>query len=152
MSARIVPSSRQFLGLIAGGALGLLLWELSARVLAPQIIGGPMEPAGLIQALAAKMLGLQLGKLPAEGVHYATGLIGYPIGYWILSRIVSFGSAIDGVIWGVVTWFLALGVFAWLAGFGFLLGYGNLTWLSLMGHLLYGMAAVSVFHDLAGRR
>lgn len=149
MTRTLIPNGRALLGLIVGGAFGLVLWEISARLLAPQIIGGPMEPAGLIISVFKSVLGLSLTKHVAEAVHFATGIIGYPLGYWVFTRIVSLGPALDGVIWGVILWFVALGLFASLAGFPFMLGYGNLTWLSLMGHVLYAYGAVTLYHQIA---
>ncbi|MEM1307388.1 MAG: hypothetical protein AAGG99_07680 [Pseudomonadota bacterium] len=151
MGANIIPTGRQLGALIIGGAFGLALWEVSARLLAPQIIGGPMEPAGLIISLFKAVFGLTLTTTIAETIHIATGLVGYPIGYWVFTRIISLGTALNGLVWGVILWFVALGVFASLAGFPFLLGYGNLTWLSLMGHVLYGYGLATMFRDVAGR-
>jgi len=42
-------------------------------------------------------------------------------------------------------------VFASLAGLPFMLGWIPLTWMSLVGHVIYAQVAVALFHDLEAR-
>lgn len=43
------PPSTATLGkLFAGGLAGLVLWEIWGRLIAPLVIGGPLEPQGLV--------------------------------------------------------------------------------------------------------
>jgi hypothetical protein len=84
-------------------------------------------------------------RLLAEVIHYLTGILLYPLGYWFTSRWVAIlGMLGDGLLWGVVTWILALGVFASLAGLPFMLGWIPLTWFSLIGHVIYAVVGVGV--------
>jgi hypothetical protein len=151
-----VPTARQIVHLAFGGLAGLGLWEVFP-ILAQMITGQGLSPPWLIKLLAANLLGFDL--FPAVEtwphlIHIATGAVGYPIAYFVLSRGVrSFGPIADGVIWGVLTTILALGVFAPLAGLPFLLlaqGAGPLTF-SLLGHIAYAVAAVVVFERLERR-
>ena len=138
--------------LCIGGAAGLLAWEVFARLLTPAVIGGPLEPAALIISLFENLLGLNPGRSAAEALHYLTGIALYPLAYWLLTRPAgSAGPTVDGLAWGVATWIVALGLFASLAGLPFMLGYIPLTWMSLVGHLLYAMVAVSLYHELQPR-
>lgn len=141
-----VPSIRELGLLFAGGFAGLVAWEAFANLIAPLIMGGPLQPFGLIVALFKNLLGLDPGRSFAVAIHYMTGIVGYPILYWLLSRL-ALGTRVvlNGVIWGVITWILALGVFASLAGFPFMLGFGTITWVSLAGHVAYALVAVAVF-------
>lgn len=137
--------------LCIGGAAGLVTWELFARLLTPEVIGGPLEPAALIISLFENRLGVNPGRSAAEVLHYVTGIALYPLAYWILTRLTrSAGPTLDGVLWGVATWVIALGLFASLAGLPFMLGFVPLSWMSLVGHMLYAMVAVSVFFELRG--
>jgi hypothetical protein len=130
--------------LCIGGAAGLVTWEVFARLLTPQIIGGPLQPASLIISLFENP-----GRPAAEALHYVTGVALYPLAYWILTRLArSLGPTLDGIIWGIATWVIALGLFASLAGLPFMLGFIPLSWMSLVGHMLYAMVAVSVFFEL----
>ena len=127
------------------------MWELFARFLTPLIIGGALEPAALVISLFQNVFGFNPGRPLAELIHYSTGILLYPLMYWGLSRTRSFGTAIDGLLWGIATWFLALGVFATAAGLPFMLGFIPLAWMSLFGHVIYGQLAVALFHDLERR-
>ncbi|MEQ8816890.1 MAG: hypothetical protein RLO51_13765 [Thalassobaculum sp.] len=150
--ARLIPDARTVRDLCLGGAGGLLAWELFARLLTPEVIGGPLEPASLIISLFQNLFGFDPGRPAAEALHYVTGIAGYPLAYWVLARLTrSLGPTLDGVLWGVATWFMALGLFASLAGLPFMLGFIPLSWMSLVGHMLYAMVAVSIFFELRQR-
>lgn len=146
-----LPDRGELGRLVAGGLAGLITWEMFARLLTPLVLGGPLEPAALIISLAQNLFGVSPGRLPAEAVHYLTGIVFYPLAYLALRRRCSFGSVVDGLLWGVITWVLALGVFAPAAGLPFMLGWLPLTWMSLLGHLAYGTIAVGLFHRLRWR-
>ena len=123
-------------------------WEVWARLIAPLWIGGPLLPAGLIQAV----FGFQNFPL-AEAIHLVVGIVFYPFGYLFIAKpiadrflpflpwpVVAFG-------FGVGLWVFALYVMAHLiAGFPAFLGFGQLTWASLVGHVLYGLVAGAVVH------
>ena len=148
---RFVPDRRTVTNLAIGGAAGLAAWEFFARALTPLVIGGPLQPAALIMRLFENTLGFNPGWLPAESLHYLTGILLYPLAYWLMTRVFSLGPAFDGLFWGVVTWVIALGFFASLAGVPFMLGWIPLTWMSLFGHVIYAQLAVTLFTQLQGR-
>lgn len=150
-AARVVPSARTAAALVLGAAVGLIAWEIFARAVAPAWIGGPLQPTGLVKSLFANFLGLPVGQGAAQGLHVATGLVFYPAAFWLLTRMHSFGWAVDGLLWGIATWFLALGVFAPLGGLPFLLGIGQITWAALVGHVIYGLGAAGGFAALHRR-
>lgn len=150
--ARLGLDGRTLRNLCLGGAAGLLTWELFARLLTPEVIGGPLEPASLIISLFENLFAVNPGRPAAEALHYITGIALYPLAYWILTRLTrSLGPTLDGLLWGIATWIIALGLFASLAGLPFMLGYIPLTWMSLVGHTLYAMVAVGVFFELRAR-
>jgi hypothetical protein len=135
-------------------------------------------------------------RLWAEAAHYAIGILGYPVAYFVISRSVrSWASALDASVWaifslfaiyslahgtatqfegvfwlivtvftatrfvnpnglvanclswGSFTWFNALGIMAPLAGLPFLLMEwgGALSFMSYVGHIIYGFTAAYVF-------
>ena len=142
-----LPGLRAFGALIAGGIAADLTWEFWARVITPIFVGGPLQPASLI---------LDLFQLPpsyypqAEMLHLTTGAVLYPLLMWTIRSYVFAGTRLqDGLIIGLVTWFLALGVFAPLAGQPFMLGFITLTWFSGIGHVLYGLMLSFVFRAIA---
>ncbi len=192
-------SNRTLVHLFAGGLAGLLIWEIWARVLTKAVLGYPLEPAGLIDAIAQHRFGLSVPYLIREALHYGVGIVGYPVAYFIVSRFVprwplvldaivfvTFSAGVAGLIaggtfapihfifwtaavgliatrainrspliadaitWGNFTWFNALGLMAPIGGLSFyLLGEGGeLSYMSFVGHVIYGAIAVWLFERL----
>lgn len=85
------------LKLFAGGAAGLAIWEIWARVLTRAVLGYPLEPAGLIDAILQHNFGWTVPVLIREAMHYGVGIIGYPLVYYVISRSFPrrFGLALD---------------------------------------------------------
>jgi hypothetical protein len=80
--------------------------------------------------------------------------------FWVIvtgvtaTRAVNPNSLIaDCVSWGSFTWFNALGIMAPLAGLPFLLMEwgGGLSFMSYVGHIIYGFVAAYVFESLERR-
>lgn len=84
-----LPDRSELRRLVAGGLAGLVAWEMFARLLAPLVLGGPLAPAALIISLAPSLFGVSPGRLPAEAVHYLTGIVFYPLAYLRASQRVS---------------------------------------------------------------
>jgi hypothetical protein len=189
----IVPSPAILMRLFAGGLIGLAVWEVWSRVLTKAVLGYPLEPAGLIDAIAQHNFGLSVPYLLREALHYGVGIVGYPAAYYIISRflprwpvvldvivLVTFTIGVaalirsgtftpvhfifytavlallasrlvnssplvaDAISWGNFTWFNALGIMAPIGGLSFyLLGEGGeLSYMSFVGHVIYGAVAV----------
>ena len=71
----------------------------------------------------------------------------------IASRFVNPNKGlVDAISWGTFTWLNALGIMAPLGGLSFyLLGEGGqLSFMSCVGHIIYGAVAVLVFNRLEG--
>ncbi|MCA3630041.1 MAG: hypothetical protein IOC35_06940 [Methylobacterium sp.] len=191
-----VPSTRTIINLAIGGAVGLAIWEVWARVFTKWVLGYPLEPSGLIDAIAQHQFGLSVPYLIREALHYAVGILGYPIAYWIISRFIprwsllldasvfftftagtvfhamqggaTLGTLVfwivatgfiatrfingnerlrDSLAWGTFTWLNALGIMAPIGGLSFyLLGEGGqLSFMSFVGHVIYGAVAAWIF-------
>ena len=146
------PTGEQLARLCLGGLVGLVAWELFANLVTPIFVGGPLEPPALVTSLIQRWTGVVVPWSLAVAIHWATGILFYPLGYWFTSRwLVSFGTLGDGLLWGVITWILALGVFASLAGLPFMLGFIPLAWFSLIGHVIYAVLAVALAERGQGR-
>lgn len=150
----IIPAPRTVLYLVTGGLASLGFYEAWANVLSPLVSGYPLEPPELIKSLFQHQLGLNVSDVAAKALHYTTGILLYPLGYWFLTRFVaSFGRPLDGWIWGVITYFVALAFFAPLAGQPFLLyTYPALSVMSLVGHAIHGAIAAEIFETYEARR
>lgn len=83
-----IPGARTLANLMLGGVVGLFIWELWARILTKAVLGFPLEPAGLIDAIANHQFGLMVPWLLREAMHYGVGIIGYPLAYFILRGVL----------------------------------------------------------------
>lgn len=131
--------------LLAGIAADLT-WEIWARLLTPLWVGGPLEPAALVQSV----FGLSHRPL-AEIIHLVVGFLFYPLGYLFIARPLA-RTLTPWLPWwlvalgyGVGLWIFALYVMAHLiAGLPAFLGFIPLTWASLVGHLLFAFVLARV--------
>ena len=131
---------------LAAGLAAEIVWEIWARMVTPVIIGGPLEPAGLVLSLFRLDYSLYwLG----EAIHLVTGFVFYPLGYVLLFRRVLPGDVyVRGAIYGVLLWVFALGICAPLAGLPIFLGFIPLSIMSLIGHTLFGLFAAITYERL----
>jgi hypothetical protein len=151
LDARVLFPTLTQATLVTAGLAGLaadIAWELWARGLTPLWVGGPLEPAALVQSV----FGLQ-NWFAAELIHIVTGLVFYPIGYLFIARpiarvIVPFLPWwLVGIGFGVGLWVFALYVMAHLiAGLPAFLGFIPLAWASLIGHMIFGIVTAAVVH------
>lgn len=157
-SVPAIPAAGTAVKLFAGGLAGLALWEIWGRLVAPMVMGGPLEPQGLVMALAGKLFGLSLPGGIATAVHVAIGVIGYPLAYWIVSRgfrrwapvfdagiwiafilfmvtLVAAGKASGTAItlWSLVTVLSATRLFNRNEALANALSWGNFTWFNALG-------------------
>lgn len=137
--------------LLAAGFAATLVWEIWANYLTPLWIGGPLQPAGLVKSA----FGIS-SDFWAQFIHFLTGFVAYPLGYLLVALPVARGLPIRfpwpviGFGYGVGLWVFAMyGMAHLVAGFPPFLGFGNLAWASLVGHVLFGLAVAAVF---AGRK
>ncbi len=121
--------------LLIAGALATFAWEVTTDVVTRVLLAQSPQPFGLLQAL----LGIE-DRWLAEALHYLIGVVAFPLGYVVAVRPwLPLPALAQGAIWGIVLWFVALGVMAPLAGFGFMLGWGDITWASGLGHIVVGV-------------
>ncbi|POR50811.1 hypothetical protein [Bosea psychrotolerans] len=154
IDAGLVPSARSLWNLALAGFAATGFYEIWANWPTALLAGFPLEPPALIKSLFQHQLAVTVPDVWAKALHFLTGFLFYPLGYWLLTRIRSFGHPTDGWIWGVITYFIALGFFAPLAGRPFLLiGDNNLlSLMSLIGHAIFGFVLATVFQALQAQR
>lgn len=132
--------------IIAAGLAADVAWEIWARAITPLLVGGPLEPAALVQSV----FGLD-NRLLAEVIHAVVGIVFYPLGYLFIARPLQrfifprLPLLLTGLGFGTGLWVFALFVMAHLiAGLPAFLGFIPLTWASLAGHLIYGVTVAYV--------
>lgn len=204
-----IPSARTLLHLFMGGYVALMAWEIWSRTITVWVLGGPLEPPGLVLSLVNRFFGtdyassMPIAWANATFAHYVIGIVGYPLMYYIFSRgLKGWDGILDAAVWlvftafvllalvkggftawmgwfwlivtlvtatrfvnpsalvreclsfGSFTWFNALGIFAPIAGLPFLLMEwgGGLSFMSWVGHILFGFLAAYVFEKLEAQR
>lgn len=132
--------------ILAAGLAADIAWEVWARGVTPFLVGGPLEPAGLVQSV----FGLS-SRFVAELIHFVVGVVFYPIGYLFIARPLqrmifpSLPLVLTGIGFGIGLWIFALYVMAHLiAGLPAFLGFIPLTWASLVGHVIFGLVVAYV--------
>lgn len=138
----LIPTKQQAIRLILAGIVAVILWEITTRLIFPALFDVKLQPAILI----LKLFGLgKEYKSYAFGLHLLTGAVFYPIGFYVLVRaIFSLGPIIDGILFGVATWVFGLGIIAPIAGIPAFVNFNKGAWLSLAGHLVYGITLALV--------
>jgi len=139
--------------MLIGGAIALATFDAFGRIYSPEA----GYPALVPVPLATQSIGALFGEAYTQYgqyAHYAMGILGYPLGYVLLARPVSRMIAprlhwwVTGIVFGVVIWAFALYVMAHLvSGNPPFLGFTQLTWVSLVGHIVYGLALAAVMRD-----
>ncbi len=132
--------------ILLAGIASEITWEVWARFITPLWVGGPLEPAALVQ----QVFGLS-SRLTAELIHALVGLIAYPFGYIFIARPLA-KTIVPWMPWwmvaigyGIGLWIFALYIMAHLfAGQPPFLGFVTLTWASLVGHILFALAGAAV--------
>jgi len=135
-----------FITAILAGLAADIAWEVWARVLTPFWVGGPLQPSALVQSV----FGFR-NLFLAEVIHGIVGVVFYPLGYLFIARPIArlvtpfLPWWVVGLGFGVGLWVFALYVMAHLfAGLPPFLGFIQLTWASLVGHLLFGLVTAAV--------
>lgn len=131
---------------LLSGLAAETVWEIWARFITPMLVGGPLEPAALVQDVFKLK-----SRLAGEVIHFLVGFIAYPIGYLLIAQPIA-RRIIPWMPWwlvalgyGVGLWIFALYIMAHLiAGHPPFLGFIPLTWASLGGHLAFAVALATV--------
>lgn len=136
--------------LLIAGAFATLAFDIFGKAISPMLGFATLAPVPLANAVIAKIFGQ--GFTPAaHALHYATGMLGYPLGWLILDQIrrhvapnVPWLAA--AVAYGIALWAFALYVMAHLvAGNPPFLGFTGITWVALIGHVVFTVIAAGVF-------
>lgn len=132
--------------ILIAGVVADVSWEIWARYITPFWVGGPLQPAALVQSV----FGFR-NLFLAEVIHGVVGVVFYPFGYIYIARplarvILPFLPWwIVGLAYGVGLWVFALYIMAHIfAGLPPFLGFITLTWASLVGHMLFGFMCALV--------
>ena len=138
------------------GVVATIAFDLWGQLISPSLGFANLSPHGLAKSLLATF-GLPKSDFAGYFVHfYLVGLIGYPIGWLFVFRpiwnaVIGGGNwAFPALVYGFGLWVFAIGGITVIAGLPFFLGFTGITWVALVGHVLYGVVMVAVM-QLVGR-
>ncbi len=156
----ILPSRfAQTLGLMfISGLAATVAFDLWGQIISPALGFANLSPHGLARSLLGT-LGLPNGDFAGYFMHfYLVGLIGYPVGWLFIfrpvwSRLAGLrgGWFVPAVLYGFGLWVFAIGGITAVAGLPFFLNFTGITWVALVGHVLYGVVMVAVMRLVAVR-
>ncbi len=135
--------------ILLGGAAGTLAFDIFGRAISPILGFASLAPVGLARAFLGT---LDLPNSAAYGhlMHlFLVGALAYPIGWLFAARPV-LSRILPGLHWfamsalyGVGLWVFAIGGIATFAGNPPFLNFTGITWVALVGHVLYAIVAAT---------
>ncbi|MBU2534071.1 MAG: hypothetical protein KKB37_15120 [Alphaproteobacteria bacterium] len=138
--------------MIFAGAVATVAFDIWGQVISP----GPLNWATLAPVpLATQTIEVLLGvrsETAGRFMHlFVVGLVAYPFGYIYVFRPIAEGIMpnlpwwLGGSIYGFGLFLIAIGVVAGplLAGNPWFLNWTDITWVALIGHVLYGLVCAA---------
>lgn len=150
------PLTIEILGVMfISGVLATIAFDLWGQLISPSLGFATLSPHGLARSLLST-LGLPSSDFAGYFVHfYLVGLIGYPVGWLFIfaplwGRVVGQSHwFVPSAIYGFGLWVFAIGGITMVAGLPFFLNFTGITWVALVGHVLYGIVLVAVLQVIA---
>jgi hypothetical protein len=148
----ILPSiNAQTLGLLfVAGFFASNAFDLWGQVISPALGFANLSPHGLAKSLLGA-LGLPNSDFAGYFMHfYLVGLVGYPVGWLFIfaplwRKVIGASHwLLPSAIYGFGLWVFAIGGITAIAGLPFFLNFTGITWVALVGHVLYGIVLVAV--------
>lgn len=143
-------SSKTVMTVLYAGALATVLFDLFGQSISPWAGFAQLAPVGLATQTWQVLTG-QGGFRPAgELLHVMAGLVAYPIGWMFIWRplvevIAPLPWLLSAILYGTALWVFALYIMAHLvAGLPAFLGFSGITWVALVGHVLFAVIVAAV--------
>ena len=143
-------NARLLMTMLIAGALATVAFDLFGQSLAPMLGFTRLSPV----PLANQVIGALFGSQYAPGaylLHYFAGLVAYPLGWLLIADPLARRAApflpwfFTAVIYGVMLWVVALyGMGHLIAGNPAFLGFNQLAWVALVGHIVFAVVAAAV--------
>jgi len=151
------PPATMVASVLFAGAVATLVFDFFGQAVSPALGFANLAPVPLANQVIATLFG-QTFTPGAQALHYLAGLVAYPLGWLLvvdpLARRLAPGLpwAVTAAAYGVVLWVFALYVMAHLvAGNPAFLGFTGITWVALVGHVLFALTAAAVFRARGAR-
>lgn len=135
--------------MFVAGFIATVAFDLWGQLISPGLGFANLSPHGLAKSLLGTF-GLPNGDFAGYFVHfYLVGLIGYPVGWLFIfaplwQRVVGQTHwLLPSAIYGFGLWVFAIGGITAIAGLPLFLNFTGITWVALVGHVLYGIVLVA---------
>ncbi len=151
-SAAAVPrlDARSLVTMLVAGALATVAFDFYGQSLSPMLGFASLAPVPLANSTIQALFGFTY-EPGAHFLHYVAGMIAYPLGWMLIARPLAtrFAPAlpwwIAATAYGVALWIFAMFIMAHLvAGLPAFLGFTGITWVALVGHVLFALVAAYV--------
>lgn len=150
--AAVLPrlDARTLATMLVAGALATVAFDFYGQALSPMLGFASLAPVPLANSTIQAIFGAPYDP-GANFLHYLAGLVAYPLGWMLIARPLAARVApalpwwVAATAYGVVLWIFALFVMAHLvAGLPAFLGFTGITWVALIGHVLFALVAAWV--------
>ena len=130
--------------IIAAGAVATVAFDLFGQAISPMLGFAALAPIPLATQTWKIFLGDALAGPGGHLLHYLAGVIAYPIGWFFIWKPIVgrfLPVALSSTVYGIALWAFALYAMAHLvAGNPPFLGFTQLTWVALVGHIIFAWA------------
>lgn len=136
---------------VLAGATATVAFDFFGQSLSPMLGFSSLAPVPLANSVIQTLFGAPYPP-GAHLLHYLAGIVAYPLGWLLVAEPLGRRLA-PGLPWwavagayGVGLWIFALYVMAHLvAGHPAFLGFTGITWVALVGHVLFALVAAAVY-------
>ncbi|WP_370399781.1 hypothetical protein [Sulfitobacter sp. JB4-11] len=149
--------TRTIMTLLSAGALATVAFDAFGQGISPLLGYAKLAPVGLASSTLKQVFGASPSGA-AYLVHTLTGLIAYTLGYFLIARPVqctllpNLHWSITAAAYGIALWVFALFIMAHLvAGMPAFLGFTGITWVALVGHVIFALVAAAVIEGQGAR-
>lgn len=159
-SGRLVlpsPTGETLLTMLLAGAMATVAFDYFGQSLSPMLGFANLAPVPLANNVIQVVFG-QTYSPGAHLLHYIAGMVAYPLGWMVVARPLGLWLTpalpwwLVATLYGVVLWVFALYVMAHLIGGNpAFLGFTGITWVALIGHVLFALVAAAVVEWRAGK-
>ncbi|PWE29899.1 hypothetical protein DDZ14_16625 [Maritimibacter sp. 55A14] len=136
--------------MLLAGACATVAFDFFGQSLSPMLGFANLAPVPLANNVIQTLFGATY-RPGAEFLHYFAGMVAYPLGWMLLARPIArtlapgLGWVMPAAVYGVLLWVFALYIMAHLiAGNPAFLGFTGITWVALIGHILFALVAAWV--------
>ena len=133
--------------MILAGAVATVAFDYFGQSLSPMLGFANLAPVPLANNVIRVIFGETYGP-GAHLLHYLAGMVAYPVGWMFIAKPIAekltpgLPWLVTSAVYGVALWVFALYIMAHLiAGNPAFLGFTGITWVALVGHVIFAVVA-----------